>query len=379
VIPVPRKPTRLVSAGRVPIGGASPIAVQSMVKLPMTDARAVLAQIEELAQQGCELCRLAVPDHAALEVFGWVAKRSPLPLVADVHFDYRLALGALRAGAAKLRVNPGNLGGDGPLREVARAVATEGVPIRVGVNMGSLEPDIAAVYGYSGEAMALSAMRQVERLEELGVDAIVISAKAHGVPVTVDAYRRLARSTPWPLHLGVTEAGPGTPGLVKSAVGIGLLLAEGIGDTIRVSLSAPARTEVEAAYAILASLELRRRGPELVSCPTCGRCQFDLLSLVGEVEQRLSSIREPLVVAVMGCAVNGPGEARRADVGIAGAGPDRAVLFAQGKVVRSIPAAAAADELMAEVARIRAGLSGTGDCGPERDDERPEGHHEQQQ
>jgi len=356
--PVTRRSTRPVPVRGLVLGGANPVVVQGMIKRPAHDGPAVLDQVEALRSAGCELCRLAVPDAAAAATLGWVAQRTPLPLVADIHFDHRLALLAIDAGAAKLRVNPGNLGGQAQLREVANAATAARIPIRVGVNLGSLEHDLAAQHGYSGRAMAESALRQVRSLEDLGFDLIVISAKAPDVARTVEAYRQLSQSTNWPLHIGVTEAGPGAAGLVKSAVGIGILLAEGIGDTIRVSLTEDAVAEIDAAYSILQSLGLRQRSVELVSCPTCGRCQFDLLPVAQAVAERLKSIdgslTESFTVAVMGCAVNGPGEARRADVGVAGAAGDEAVLFAGGQVQRIVPAERAVDELMAEINRLLA-------------------------
>lgn len=356
----PRRPTRVVMAGRVPIGGDSPISVQSMVKVPSTDGPQVLDQVAELAAAGCEICRMAVPDRDAVPVLAWVAARSPVPVVADIHFDHRLALAALDAGVAALRINPGNLGGPAALRQVAAAAASRGAAIRVGVNLGSLEADLARQYGPTAAAMVASAMGQVRMLEDTGFGAIVVSAKAPDVHRTVEAYRSLSRMTDWPLHIGLTEAGPGTSGLVKSAAALSLLLAEGIGDTIRVSLSGPPVEEVRAGRAVLQGLGLRQFGPELVSCPTCGRCQFDLIGLLPEIEQRLETLDLPLVVAVMGCAVNGPGEARRADVGLAGAGPGQAVLFAGGEVLRAVPVARAAEELWQEVRRIsqaRAGMA----------------------
>lgn len=349
----PRRATRQVKAGPVTMGGGNPVVVQGMAKAPAGDGPAVLAQVEAMAGRGCELCRLAVPDSASLEAFTWVARRSPLPLVADIHFDHRLALGAIDAGAAKLRVNPGNLGGPGPLREVARAAIAAGVPIRVGVNLGSLEGELAASMGHTAAAMAESALRQVRMLEEAGVEAIVVSAKASDVPRTIDAYREIAARTDWPLHLGVTEAGPGLGGAVKGALGIGLLLAEGIGDTIRVSLTGDPSDEIDVAYDILSGLGLRRRGPELISCPTCGRCSFDVLGTAQAVSRHLADLREPLVVAVMGCAVNGPGEARRADVGVAGAADGRAVLFSGGRVMRTVAAGEAVSVLVEEIERLR--------------------------
>jgi (E)-4-hydroxy-3-methylbut-2-enyl-diphosphate synthase len=323
-----------------------------MVKLPAHDGPAILDQVLELAAAGAELCRLAVPDSAAIPVLAWLAPRSPVPLVADIHFDHRLALAAIEAGVSKLRINPGNLGGPGPLRQVSAAAGAAGVAIRVGVNLGSLEADIAAERGYTAEAMAASALRQVRMLEDEGFDAIVVSAKAPDVGRTVAAYRLISAATDWPLHLGVTEAGPGAAGLVKSAVGLGLLLAEGVGDTIRVSLSGSPVEEVRAGQAVLQCLGIRGFGPELVSCPTCGRCQFDLLRILPEVERRMERLRVPLVIAVMGCAVNGPGEARRADVGLAGAGRGQAVLFADGQALRTVPVERAVDELWQEIERI---------------------------
>jgi len=353
----PRRKTRQVKVRDLAIGGGSPVSVQGMIKRPAHDGSAVLAQVTELADAGCDLCRLAVQDAEAASVFGWVARHTTVPLVADIQFDYRLALLAIDAGAAKLRVNPGNLGGPDRLREVALSAAAARVPIRVGVNLGSLDQAIAAKHGYTGQAMAESALQEVRLLEDLGFDAIVISAKAPDVQRTVQAYRALSTRTAWPLHLGVTEAGPGNAGLIKSAVGIGTLLAEGIGDTIRVSLTEDAVAEIDAGYAILQSLGLSERAAELVSCPTCGRCQFDLLPVAQEVARRLRSVPGPLTVAVMGCAVNGPGEARRADVGIAGAAGDQAVLFAGGQVLRSVPAPEAVDELFAQIGRIQSNPS----------------------
>jgi (E)-4-hydroxy-3-methylbut-2-enyl-diphosphate synthase len=352
-----RRATRVVMVGPVGIGGDRPVSVQSMTKAPAEDAGATLAQLEELAAAGCEVCRLAVPDTGALGAFARVAARSPLPLVADIHFDYRLALGAIEAGAAKLRINPGNLGGEAPLKEVARRASGAGVPIRVGVNLGSLEAGLARSRGHTARAMAESALEYVRQLEDLGVPGIVVSAKAPDVGRTVEAYRLISGETDWPLHVGVTEAGRGVAGAVKSALGIGLLLAEGIGDTIRVSLTGDPVDEVRAGYAILRSLGLRERGVEIISCPTCGRCRLDVPSVAAQVERRLAGDAEPIVVAVMGCAVNGPGEARRADVGLAGAADGKAVLFAEGRVVRSVEASEAVEQLLGEIAR-RQGRSG---------------------
>lgn len=354
----PRARTTPVAVGALTVGGDSPVSVQSMLKAPSHDIGAITAQLDQLAAAGCEICRVAVPDRTAADRLAELVARSPMPLVADIHFDYRLALAAIDAGVAKLRINPGNIGGPDQVRAVAAAAQAAKVAIRVGVNLGSLEQDLAERYGHGAEAMAESAMRQIRLLEDLGCRALIISAKAPDVARTVGAYRLLAEQTEWPLHLGVTEAGPGVPGLVKSTLGVGLLLSEGIGDTIRVSLSGPPVDEIRAGQAILQGLELRAFGPDLVSCPTCGRCQFDLLSLVPQVERRLQSVTEPLTVAVMGCAVNGPGEARRADVGIAGAAGGQAVLFAAGQVLRAVSAERALDELCGEIDRILATRQG---------------------
>jgi (E)-4-hydroxy-3-methylbut-2-enyl-diphosphate synthase len=320
-----------------------------MTNTDTRDADGTLAQIEECAAFGCELIRVAVPDAEAAAALEKIKKGSPIPLVADIHFDYRLALKALAAGVDGLRLNPGNIGGRDRVQLVAREARDRGVPIRIGVNAGSLERRLLEKYGgATADALVESALNNILLLEEVDFSAIKVSVKAADVPLTVSAYRKLARRVDYPLHVGVTEAGTLRAGLVKSAVGIGVLLADGIGDTIRVSLTAEPRYEVWAAWEILKALGLRRRGVELVSCPTCGRCEIDLIRIATTVEERLQGIVEPLKVAVMGCVVNGPGEAREADVGIAG-GKGVGLLFRKGEPVRTVPEARLMDELFKEI------------------------------
>ena len=338
--------------GGVEIGGGAPVAVQSMTNTDTRDHEATSAQIERLARAGCEVARVAVPDEEAARALGLIKKRIRIPLVADIHFEHRLALMALDHGVDGLRINPGNIGGRDKVRKVARAAEAHGVPIRVGVNAGSLEKDLLARYGRPAPgAMVESALREIALLEEFGFEAIKISLKSSDVLDTIEANRLMAQRTDYPLHLGVTEAGTLIAGTVKSAIGIGLLLSEGLGDTIRVSLTRDPVEEVRAAYEILRALNLRHRGPEIISCPTCGRCEIDLFSLVEEVEERLDQVSEPIKVAVMGCVVNGPGEARSARIGVAG-GRGHGILFREGELVRKIPEADLAEVLVAEVFRL---------------------------
>lgn len=334
------------------MGGDAPIAVQSMTNTDTRDVAATVTQIRELAAAGCEIVRVAVPDAAAAEALQAIRREVGVPLVADIHFDHRLALAALDAGVDGLRINPGNIGGRDKVKAVVRRAAERGVPIRIGVNAGSLDRRILARYGgVTAEAMVASAREHIAILEDLGFRDIKVSLKASSVPLTVDAYRLLAREVDYPFHVGVTEAGTLRGGLVKSAVGIGILLAEGIGDTIRVSLTAHPLREVWAAYEILRALGLRRRGVELISCPTCGRCEIDVISIASEVEEKLQHVTAPLKVAVMGCIVNGPGEAREADVGIAG-GKGVGLLFRKGQPVRTVPASEMVAVLLEEVERL---------------------------
>lgn len=348
---VRRRSTRAVRAGDVVIGGGAPVSVQTMTKTDTRDVWATVDQIRELAVAGADLVRLAVPDQEAAEALGPIRKAVKTPLVADIHYDYRLALAALRQGVDKLRINPGNIGATWKVREVVLAAQERGVPIRIGVNAGSLEKDLLERYGRSPEAMVESALRHIRILEDLGFYDIVISLKASDVATTIDAYRLIADRVPYPLHLGVTEAGPGVAGTVKSAVGMGVLLAEGIGDTIRVSLTGEPHEEVRVGLEILYALGLRQRRLEIVSCPTCGRIQIDLMKVVAEAERRLAHVQKPVKVAIMGCAVNGPGEAREADIGIAG-GNGVGMLFVRGAMVRRVAEAEMVDALVEEIEKL---------------------------
>lgn len=347
---LPRETTRPVMVGSVQIGGGAPVVVQSMTCTDTHDADATLAQVRALADAGCDIVRVTVPNADAIESFRRICAESPVPIVADIHFDYRLAIGAVQAGAAKLRINPGNIGSWEKVDAVIDAAGEAGAAIRIGVNAGSLERDIAERDELTQpEKLVASSLRFVEHFEDRGFKDIVLSAKAHSVPTTIETYRALSRALPHvPLHLGVTEAGTVRQGTIKSSVGLGVLLAEGIGDTLRVSLTADPVEEPPVAWGILECLGIRRRGPELVSCPTCGRTQVDLIPIAQEVERRLQSVTKPISVAVMGCVVNGPGEASDADVGVA-CGRGTALLFRHGNVIRKIAEADIVDELMAEI------------------------------
>lgn len=346
---VTRRPSRPVQVGPLTIGGGSPIVVQSMNNTDSRDVQATLAQIRQLAAAGCELTRLAIPDREAAEALRAIRAASPLPIVADIHFDYRLALLAIDAGADKIRVNPGNLGGKRQLREVADAAEANGIPIRVGVNAGSLSRDIIERFGgVTAEAVAESALSAVSALEDCHFEDIVVSVKASDARLNFDAHHILRDLIPYPFHIGLTEAGTLRAGLVRSSIAIGALLAEGIGDTVRVSLTADPLEEVRAAYEILATLGLRRRGAIVTSCPTCGRTEVNLQEVAEEVERQLADWAHPVHIAVMGCPVNGPGEARQADVGLAG-GRDGFLLFRHGKVIRSVSRDEAVAALLEEV------------------------------
>ena len=349
-----RKLTRMVMIGDVPVGGGAPISVQSMTNTPTEDVEATLEQIRRLAEAGCQIARVAVPVikgdrhlEKTIAVMRRIVEGSPIPVVSDVHFDHTLALAALRAGVHALRINPGNIGGEEKVREVAEEAGKKGVPIRVGVNAGSLKRDILSRYGHpTPQALVESALQEIKILEKCGFYDIKVSVKASSVPLTIEAYRLLSRKVDYPLHVGVSEAGPPWTGTVRSAVGIGALLAEGIGDTIRVSLAGDPVEEVRAGLAILRALELVRRGADIVACPTCARCRIDVAGIAGELEERLADLRAPLRIAVMGCAVNGPGEAREADLGIAG-GKERGLLFRRGEPVGWFPK----EELLAVLLR----------------------------
>lgn len=350
---LPRERTRSVSVGGVTIGGGAPVVVQSMTCTDTADAEATLKQVRQLAQAGCDIVRVTLPRADACDSFRTICAQSPVPIVADIHFDYRLAIAAVEAGAAKLRINPGNIGSWERVDAVIDAAGEAGAAIRIGVNAGSLESVIAERTELTlPEKLVMSSLKFVEHFEARGFTDIVLSAKAHSVPTTIETYRALSRELPHvPLHLGVTEAGTVRQGTIKSSVGLGVLLAEGIGDTLRVSLTADPTEEPPVAWGILECLGIRRRGPELVSCPTCGRTQVDLIPIAQEVERRLQSVTKPISVAVMGCVVNGPGEASDADVGVA-CGKGSALLFRHGEVVRKIAEADIVDELIAEIERL---------------------------
>lgn len=350
---IERKKTRKIRIGDIYIGGDAPVAVQSMTNTDTRDVSATVDQIKRLEEAGCDIVRVAVPDSEAAEALKRIRKSIRIPLVADIHFDYRLALASIENGADKIRINPGNIGGTEKVRKVVEAAKARGIPIRIGVNSGSLEKHILAKYGAATpQAMADSAMGHVRMLEDLGFHDIVISLKASNVPVTIESYRLMSAMTDYPLHIGVTEAGTLFSGMVKSAAGIGCLLAEGIGDTLRVSLTGDPVEEVRVGIEILKALDLRRTGVELISCPTCGRTRIDLIKIANEVEKRLAGCSKPIKVAVVGCAVNGPGEAREADIGIAG-GVGEALLFKKGRIIRKIPQERIVDELLEEIERMQ--------------------------
>lgn len=344
--------TKKVLIGNVEVGGGSSVKIQSMNNTDTRDAKATLAQIQELADNGCDITRVAIPDMEAAESLKEITSNSPIPVVADIHFDYRLALAAADNGASKIRINPGNIGGPENIKLVADKCKERHIPIRVGVNSGSISREILAKYGeVNADAMTESALGAVKLLEDQDFDDIVISIKSSSPRLTIDTYRILSKSCDYPLHVGVTEAGTVREGAIKSAVGIGALLAEGIGDTIRVSLTGNPVDEVITAKQILKALDLRDGGITFISCPTCGRTQVPLIELAGQIEQKVSKLPYNLKVAVMGCVVNGPGEARECDIGIAG-GKDEFVLFEKGVPVRKIPASVAVEEFVREVIRV---------------------------
>lgn len=338
--------TRQICVGGVKIGGGAPVSIQSMTNTPTHDVEATLAQIQTLTAAGCEIVRLAVPDMAAARAIGAIKAGSSVPLVADIHFDYRLALEAVRQGIDKVRINPGNIGAPERVKAVAEACMDRSIPIRIGVNGGSLEKRLLEQYGGpTPEALVESGLRQAQMLEQFGFHDICISLKSSSVSTTMKAYRLMSERCDYPLHLGVTEAGTPELGVIKSAAGIGGLLALGIGDTFRVTLTADPVEEIFAAKKILKAVGLRREGPELIACPTCGRTKIDLIPMARRVEDLLRQVDKPITVAVMGCVVNGPGEARHADVGIAG-GQGEGVLFQKGQVVARVPEDRLVDELM---------------------------------
>ena len=331
-----RENTKIIKVGDLSIGGASPVSVQSMCNTKTENVDATLAQIEALSKAGCDIVRLAVPNEAAARALSEIRKNSRVPLVADIHFDYKLALYAVEAGIDKIRINPGNIGSRERVKLVADACKANGVPIRIGVNSGSLEKDLMEKFGPTPKALCESAIRHVHMLEDANFDDICISIKSSDVADTVAAYKLLAEMTNYPLHLGITETGTPYMGIVKSAAGIGSLLLDGIGSTIRVSLTADPVEEVKAGIAILKAVGLRKDGVNVISCPTCGRTNIDLIGTASKVEELLKNIKKPLTVAVMGCAVNGPGEAKCADYGLAG-GDGEGILFKKGEIIRKVP------------------------------------------
>ncbi len=346
----PRRVCKPIQIGRVTVGGDAPIVVQSMAKTDTRDVMSTIRQIKELEDCGCELVRVAVPDSQAAQAIGAIKKGISLPIIADIHFDYRLALAALKAGADGLRLNPGNISDPERVAAIAQAAKERNAPIRIGVNAGSL-PKTANPELNTAQQMVEAALQQIKLLESLDFDLIKVSLKAFDVPTTIDAYRSIAERVPYPLHIGITEAGTPRTGIIRSTVGISTLLYLGIGDTIRVSLTAHPREEVIAGYEILKSLDLRQHGPILVSCPSCGRAEVDIVTLAEAVEKELLNIDKPIKVAVMGCVVNGPGEARDADIGIA-CGKGKAVLFKKGKKIGVIEERDFLRALMAEVERF---------------------------
>jgi (E)-4-hydroxy-3-methylbut-2-enyl-diphosphate synthase len=344
-----RRKTRIIYVGGVPVGGTSPVSVQSMTKTDTRDMKSTVRQIRVLATAGCEIIRIAVPDMQAASALGRIKKSSPIPVIADIHFDWRLALEALAQGVDGLRINPGNIGAKWKVAEVVSAAKERNVPIRIGVNAGSLSKKLLGKYGHPvPEALVESAAEHIEILESLRFRDIKVSLKASNVPTTVEAYRLFSRRFRYPLHIGISEAGPSFTGIIKSSAGLGILLYEGIGDTMRVSLSADPVEEVRVAYEILKSLGLREKGATIISCPTCGRCEIDIRGLAAKVEDRLKNIDKKVTVAVMGCIVNGPGEAREADIGIAG-GKGTGLLFKKGKIVRRLEEKDLLDALMKEI------------------------------
>ncbi|MFH2104978.1 MAG: flavodoxin-dependent (E)-4-hydroxy-3-methylbut-2-enyl-diphosphate synthase [Parcubacteria group bacterium] len=345
-----RKTTNKIKIGGLAIGSGSPVAIQSMCNTDTRDVKATVAQIKQLEEAGCELIRVAVPDMIAAKAIGEIKRQIDIPLVADIHFDYKLALECADQGVDKLRINPGNIGSNEKVKAVVDKAKEKNIPIRIGVNAGSLEKDILAKHKGQATAagMVESAQRHIKILENLDFHDIVVSLKASNVPRTIEAYELLSDKVDYPLHVGITEAGTTRSGTIKSAVGIGSLLSRGIGDTIRVSLTADPVEEVRVGWEILKSLGLRERGVEIISCPTCGRTEIDLIGLAEEVERRTAEIDKPLKIAVMGCVVNGPGEAREADIGVAG-GRGQGVIFRKGEVVRTVDESEIVGELMKEI------------------------------
>ena len=346
---IPRRKTRQISIGPIKIGGDAPISIQSMTKTDTRDIRKTVQQIRRLEKAGCEIIRVAVVDEKAARSIAEIKKRIHIPLIADIHFNYRLALIAMESGVDGLRINPGNIGGRDRLKAIVLMAKDRSIPIRIGINAGSLEKDLLKRFGgATPEAMVLSALRTIEWMEDYDFHMIKVSLKASDVLRTVEAYRLISPKTDCPLHLGITEAGMSSGAVVKSSIGIGLLLHEGIGDTLRVSLTGDPVEEVRVGYEILRALKIRERGVEIISCPTCGRCEIDLSKVVKSVERGVEKNSAPIVVAVMGCVVNGPGEAKEADLGIAG-GKGTGVLFKKGQMIRKVKEKDFAPVLLKEI------------------------------
>ncbi len=349
---IKKKETRQIQIGNVKIGGCAPISVQSMTNTYTQDIPATISQIKQLEEAGCEVVRVAVPDMEAAKAVSSIKENISIPLIADVHFDHRLAIASANAGADGLRINPGNIGGGKKVKAVVDCAKEYNIPIRIGINSGSLEKDIQKKHtGVTAEAMVESAIRNIELLQSFDFEQIKVSIKASDVPRTIESYRMLSRKTDFPLHVGVTEAGGLYPGIVKSAIGIGILLAEGIGDTIRVSLTRDPVEEVRVGYEILKALDIRRHGPDIISCPTCGRCNINLFDILEKVEQAIMLKPLPIKLAIMGCVVNGPGEAKEADIGIAG-GDGTGVLFKKGIVIKKFPQEQLVDVLLEEIEKF---------------------------
>lgn len=347
-----RRKTRQIKVGSVKVGGDAPVTIQSMTNTDTADVKATVAQIKALEEAGCEIIRVAVPDMEAAAALGAIKKSVSIPLVADIHFDWRLALKAIDEGVDCLRLNPGNIGSKDRIKEVVKAAGDRGVPIRIGVNAGSLEKDILARYGHpTADALVESAMRHIGMLEELDFAAIKVSLKASSVRLTVESYRKLAEKVDYPFHIGITEAGTLFSGTIKSSVGLGVLLADGIGDTLRVSLTGDPVDEVRVGWEIVKSLDIRKRGVNIISCPTCGRVKLDSIRIASEVEKRLSHLKESVNVAIMGCVVNGPGEAVEADVGLAG-GDGVGLIYVRGEAVRKVKEDEIVEALIEEVGRV---------------------------
>ena len=355
---IQRRKTRQISVGGVKVGGDAPVSVQSMTKTDTRDIRKTVSQIRRLERAGCEIIRVAVVDPEAARAIAEIKKRIHIPLIADIHFHHRLALEAMKSGADGLRINPGNIGGSDRLKTIVNEAKKRSIPIRIGVNAGSLEKDLLERFrGATPEAMVESALRTIAGIEDSGFHLLKVSLKASDVPRTLEAYRLFSKRSDYPLHLGITEAGRGTGGIVKSSIGIGFLLSEGIGDTLRVSLTGDPAEEVRVGHEILRALGIRRKGVEIISCPTCGRCEIDILRIVKKVERALQSVTAPVTVAMMGCVVNGPGEAKEADVGIAG-GKGVGLLFRKGNVVARVKERDFVNVLVREVNEVAGQFAG---------------------